>query len=131
MQRPLPAFAWTLAVLLAISVIGGFCVQDGFRDFGDTPEQGMVRVLPVLFILDVVVLFVIVWPLTLLASWFVRRLHVARVVPFALFFALAGVIVCVCVNNGNALMNDLMAFALIFVPCSTLWCISFRHEPTG
>jgi hypothetical protein len=132
MRRPLSGSAWTLAALVGISVIAGFCVRAGFSDFGDTPVQGMIRILPFLFILDLLVLIAIVWPQALLASWLVRRFHAARVVPFALFFALAGAVVGVCLDRKvNLALNYVMAFALVFVPCSTLWCISFEHEPTG
>jgi hypothetical protein len=131
MQRPFTGFAWTLAVLFAIGVIGGFCT-DGFSDFGDTPLEGMTLTLPYAVIFDLVVLFAIVWPTTLLTGWLVRRFHVARVVPFAFFFVTAGIVVAICSDHkANSLLNYLMAFASLFVPCATLWCISFRHEARG
>ncbi len=131
MQRPLTGFAWALAVVLVISVIGGFCT-DGFSDFGDTPVEGMVRVLPFDLIFGPVLLFAIVWPQTILASWLVRRFQVARPIPFALFLAVAGVAVAICGDHRvNSLLGDLMAVALVFVPCCTLWCISFQHDATG
>ena len=41
------------------------------------------------------VLFLVVWPQTLLAGWLVRRFRVARVIPFALFFGISSIAVCI------------------------------------
>jgi hypothetical protein len=78
------------------------------------------------------VLFLIVWPQTLLASWIVRRFHPPRFFPFALFFVISSIVVgvfifldCLC---GHWILKWLLLASYLFVPCSILWWISFRHR---
>ena len=81
------------------------------------------------------VLFIIVWPQTLLASWIVRRFRAPRFVPFALFLVVSNIIVWAFIFMeglyGDWFLRYLMFVAYFFVPCLILWRISFRHEPVA
>jgi hypothetical protein len=80
------------------------------------------------------VLFLVVWPQTLLASWMVRRFHFRRFFPFALFFGISSAAVCVLdftVIDLHRLLAYSVGTAYLLVSCSILWWISYTHEPAA
>jgi hypothetical protein len=80
------------------------------------------------------VLFLIVWPQTLLASWIVRRFHFHSLFPFVFFLVISSAIVCIidfAVIDLHRLLVYSVGTAYLLVSCSILWRISFRHEPAA
>ena len=134
MQKRIQGFTCTLEVLFVGYVIAGLFDPNGIRSIAGKPDSVVLilEALALALIFTLGVLFVIVWPQTLLASWVVRRFRVPRFLPFALFFALSSIIVGIFMflnNRDDWLLKYLMLSVYLFVPCSILWGISFRHEP--
>jgi len=133
MHKLIKGFTCTLAVLFIGYVIAELFDPNGIRSIAGKPD-GLMLILEALalaLIFTLSVLFVIVLPQTLLASWMVRRFYVPRFLPFALFFILSSIIVGVFIflnNRDNWFLKYLMLIVYLFVSCSTLWRISFRHE---
>jgi hypothetical protein len=133
MQKRIRGFTCTLTVLFVGYVIAGSFDPNGIRSIAGKPD-GLVLILEALalaLVLALGVLFVIVWPQTLLASWVVRRFRVPRFLPFALFFTLSSIIVSVFIilnNRDDWLLKYLMLIVYLVVPCAALWRISFRHD---
>jgi len=136
MQKRIRGFTCTLAVLFVGYVITGLFDPNGIRSIAGKPN-GLVLIFEALalaLVFTLGVLFVIVWPQTLLASWVVRHFRVPRFLPFAVFFTLSSIIVGIFIflnNRDDWLLKYLMLIVYLFVPCSTLWWISFRHEPVA
>jgi len=137
MHKPFRGFTCTLAVLFVSYVIFGFCSPDGFRNIAGKPHASVliVEASVIALVFPFVVLFVIVWPQTLFANWLVRRFRFHSFLPYALFFAVSSIIVgpfifldCLC---GHWVLKWLVLATFLFVPCSILWLISFRHEPVA
>ena len=80
------------------------------------------------------VLFLLVWPQTLLAGWLVRRFRIHRLFPFLLFFAISSFAVCVLVFStcsSQQFLAYLVGTGYLLISCSILWLISFRYEPVA
>jgi hypothetical protein len=80
------------------------------------------------------VLFILVWPQTLLASWMVRRFRFHRLFPYAFFFGISSIAVCVVVFltcYSEQFSAYLVGTGYLLVSCSILWWISFRHKPVA
>ena len=77
------------------------------------------------------VLFLVVWPQTLLASWLVRRFHFPNFFPYALFFGVSSAVVCAfafAVFDLHRLLASSVGTAYLLLSCSILWRLSFRNE---
>jgi hypothetical protein len=77
------------------------------------------------------VLFILVWPQTLLACWIVKRFQVHHLLPFALFFVLSSIVVCIIVFlacSSERFLPYLAGMSYLFVACSILWRISFGAD---
>ena len=135
MQKRIQGFTVTFALLFVGYAVAGLIDPNGIRKIAHKPDWPLVfEALVLALTFALVVLFVIVWPQTLLASWVVRHFRVSRLLPFALFFALSSMLVGIFIflnNRDDWLSKYLLLTAYLFVPCSTLWWISFRHEPDG
>ncbi len=93
-----------------------------------------LQVLTLALIFTVSILFVIVWPQTLLAGWLVRRFRVHRLFPFLLFFTISSIAVCILdftVFDNERLIAYLLGTGYLLVSCSILWLISLRYEPVA
>jgi hypothetical protein len=80
------------------------------------------------------VLFLVVWPQTLLASWMVKRFRFHHLFPFVLFFGISSILVC-CVVLLTCCSRQFLAYSIgttyLLASCCILWRISFSHEPVA
>jgi hypothetical protein len=137
MRKPIKGFTCTWAVLFAGYIIAGLSDPDGFRTIPGKPDAMSLAIgaLVIALAFSIGVLFVIVWPQTLFVSWIVRRFHAPRFFPFALLYVIScvivGIFICLDCLCGHWVLKWLILATCLFVPCFTLWLISFRHEPVA
>jgi hypothetical protein len=136
MRNRILGFFSTLAFLFAGYAVAWLVDRHGVGSITSRPDSFVfaLQVLALASIFTVSILFVIVWPQTLLAGWLVRRFRVNRVFPFLLFFAISSIAVCILdftVIDDERLIAYLVGTSYLFVSCSILWLISFRYEPVA
>src|SRR5437879_5930398 len=133
MHRRILGFSCTLAVLFFGYSIGWLIDRHGLISIASRPDSLLfaLQVLALALIFTSSVLFVVVWPQTMLASWVVRRFHVHRFFPFVIFFGMSSIVVCLLIfftSGSERLLKYLLGTAYLVVPCSVLWGISFRQQ---
>jgi hypothetical protein len=126
----------TLGFLFATYAAGWLCDANEVGFVAGKPDalKHAFEALLMASIFSFGVLFFLVWPQTLLASWMVRRFHFRRFFPFSLFFGISSTVLCVLdfsFFDLHRLLAYLVGTAYLLVCCSILWWISFRHEPVA
>ena len=136
MRNRILGFFSTLAFLFAGYAVAWLVDRHGVGSITSRPDSFVfaLQVFALALIFTVSVLFVIVWPQTLLAGWLVRRFHIHRLFPFLLFFGISSIAVCILVFStcsSKQFLAYLVGTGYLLVSCSILWWISFRHEPVA
>ena len=126
----------TLAFLFVGYAAGWLSDPNEISFVADKPNtvELIFRALVVASVFTLSVLFILVWPQTLLASWIVRRFEAHRLVPFGLFFGISSVAVCIVdftIFDNERLIAYLVCTGYLLVACSILWLISFRRRPVA
>jgi hypothetical protein len=136
MRHRILGFFSTLAFLFAGCAVAWLIDRHGVGSITSRPDSFVfaLQVLALALIFTLSVLFVIVWPQTLIAGWLVRRFRVHRLFPFLLFFSISSLAVCILdfmLFDKDRLTAYLAGTAYLLVSCSILWLISFRYEPVA
>src|SRR5579859_3932135 len=84
MRHRILGFSCTLIVLFIGYVVAWLIDRHGVGSITSRPDSFAfaLQVLALASLFTLSVLFVVVWPQTLLAGWVVRRFHVPRFLPF-------------------------------------------------
>jgi hypothetical protein len=136
MHRRILGFSCALAVLFVGYAIGWLIDRHGISSITSRPDSFVfaLQVLTLALIFKLSVLFIVVWPQTMLANWIVRRFRVRRFFLLAFFFGVSSIAACLLIflnNHDDWFLKYLLLVAYLLAPCSILWRISFRYEPVA
>jgi hypothetical protein len=135
MRHPILGLGCTLAFLFVGYAAGWFSDSNEieFLAMGDPgAAKRAFEALTLASYFALGVLFFVVWPQALLASWLVRRFRLHRFFPLAFFFGVCSILVGILdfvLVDSHRLTAILAGTAYLFVSCFILWWISFRHKP--
>lgn len=131
MHHRILGFSSTLAFLFVGYAVAWLVDRHGIGSITSRPDSFMfaLQVLSLALIFTLSVLFIIVWPQTLLAGWLVKRFRTHRLFPFLLFFGISSIAVCILLFStccGERLLAYLAGTGYLLISCSILWWTSFR-----
>jgi hypothetical protein len=134
MRHPILGFGCALAFLFLGYAAAWFSDPNELEAIARNPGAvGLAfEALVLAFFFAVAVLLFVVWPQALLASWLLRRFRLHRALAFVFFFVVCSVIVCMIdftVVDRHKWIAYFVGTGYLFIPCSILWWISFRHKP--
>jgi len=136
MHRRVLGFGSTLAFLFVGYAIAWVIDRHGVHSILRIPDSVVftLQAVTLALVFTSIVLFVIIWPQTLIASWAVRRFSVHRFVPYLIFFGMSSIAVSLSLFLGSGagkLVVYLWGMVYLLIPCSVLWQISFKNRETA
>ncbi|HEV2328747.1 MAG TPA: hypothetical protein VGY56_08170 [Verrucomicrobiae bacterium] len=133
MRHPILGFCCTLAFLFFGYAGAWFGNPNEIQFLARNPGAASLafETLTLAFFFAVGVSIFVVWPQAWLASWLARRFRFHRFFPFAFFFGVCSIAVCVldfAAVDHHRLIVYLIGTGYLFISCLIFWSISYRNS---